>query len=63
MASHRFPLLVTIAFCVVAAGLFAGEPAAPGPNRQDEPKAEKFSLTAAVKFHDGAASDWTKQRQ
>lgn len=35
----------------------------PGPNRLDEPVAEKFSLDRAVDFLDSASLTWQKQRQ
>jgi squalene-hopene/tetraprenyl-beta-curcumene cyclase len=66
----------TLFLCTVlcAARLSAEEPATldnvtldnaadPGPNRLDEPLADRFSLTDAVRFLDSAALTWQKQRQ
>jgi len=65
----QFPVFTAAVILSVTAVLLAGEGitlenvAPPGPNRADEPLAEKFSMKRAVEFLDSAALSWQKQRK
>ncbi|UCF14736.1 MAG: hypothetical protein JSW59_15085, partial [Phycisphaerales bacterium] len=65
----QFPTLTTVVILWATTVLLASEGITlenvvpPGPNRADEPFAEKFSMTQAVEFLDSAALTWQKQRK
>ena len=65
----QFPIFITAVILSVTAVLLASEGITlenvvpPGPNRADEPLAEKFSMKRAVQFLDSAALSWQKQRK
>ena len=63
-----FPVLAAILLLVTCAspaseGITLQNVVSPGPNRADEPLAEKFSMQQAVRFLDSAALTWQKQRK
>ena len=65
----QFLMLTTLLALLPAAAWPASEGitlenvVSPGPNRADEPFAEKFSMQQAVRFLDSAALTWQKQRK
>jgi len=65
----KFPTFIIAVLLLVAGASLASEGitlqnvVSPGPNRADEPLAEKFSMQQAVRFLDSAALTWQKQRK
>ena len=64
-----FPALIVTVLLLAAGASPASEGitlenvVSPGPNRADEPLAEKFSMQQAVRFLDSASLTWQKQRK